>query len=132
MAICINQAHAHVESARGADKRLRRAGEAHVWPRGPPRGALNRFFTILCMLQYVQAPSPRVGRDSATRSSPHPLPFGPGLGGQSRGDRGRQGQGGQTQTCGVGVGHGQPPNKRARSEGRGGDEADTFRDASNK
>lgn len=49
MAICINQAHAQVESARGAGGR--------PLPRSPPR-ALNRFFTILCMLQYVQAPSP--------------------------------------------------------------------------
>lgn len=98
MAICINQAHAQVESARGVGGR--------PLPHRPPR-ALNRFFTILCMLQYVQAPSPRGrGRDSAMRSYVHPLPFGPEVGGQSRGDWVRQGQEGrkQTQTCGVGMG----------------------------
>lgn len=43
-----NQAHAQVESARGAGR-----GPP---PRRPPRGAVNRLFTLLCMLQYVQAP----------------------------------------------------------------------------
>lgn len=46
-----------------------------------PRSALNRFFTILCMLQLCTHPSPRE-RDSASRSYVHPLLFGPYVGDQ--------------------------------------------------
>lgn len=121
MAICINQAHAQVESARGAGRRPRRAGEPHVCPRSPSRGALNRFFTILCMLQYVQAPCPR-GRGGTPRRGPvHTLSLWPALGGQSRGDRERQGRGRGHPNMRSQGGAGQPQNMRARGEGRGGD-----------
>lgn len=128
MAIRRNQAHAQVESARGAGRRPP--------PRSPPRGALNRFFTILCMLQYVQAPSPRGrGRDSAARSWVRPLPSGPGRPESGWwGETGAAGGRARTQTCGVGVGvvgTGAGIGARA-ARAEAGAEADTFRDASNK
>lgn len=84
--------------------------------------------------------APPLGDGAGLRSAflyTPPPPFGPEIGGRSRSvDGERQGQKGrkQTQTCGVGVGarSALKHEGRARSEGRGGAEADTFRDASNK
>lgn len=137
MAIRRNQAHAQVESACGAGRRPPPRLEPQARPCSPPCGALNRFFTILCMLHYVQAPSPR-GRGGTPQRVPiYTPPLARRLVARvGRGDWGRRGQKGrkQTQTCGVGVGarSALKHEGRARSEGRGGTEADTFRDASNK
>ena len=81
--------------------------------------------------------SVKLQHESAIGIHTSPPSFGPEIGGRSRSvDGERQGQKGrkQTQTCGVGVGarSALKHEGRARSEGRGGTEADTFRDASNK
>ena len=137
MAILRNQAHAQVESARGAGRRLPPRQEPQARPCSPPCGALNRFFTILCMLHYVQSPSPRGRGRTPQRVSIYSPPLAPrlvaGVGQLTGKDRARKG-GNKTQTCGVGVGarSALKHEGRARSEGRGGTEADTFRDASNK
>lgn len=137
MAIRRNQAHAQVESARGAGRRLPPRQEPQARPCSPPCGALNRFFTILCMLHYVQGPSPRGRGRTPQRVSIYSPPLAPrlvaGVGQLTGKDRARKG-GNKTQTCGVGVGarSALKHEGRARSEGRGGTEADTFRDASNK
>lgn len=119
MAVRINQAHAQIESARGASRGgPRRARE----PDARPRSALNRFFTILCMLQYVQTPPH--GSGTPPRDPMYtPSSLEPEVGGQSQGDGERQGQERrkQTQTCGVRVGQSPLKHEGARSEGSGGD-----------
>lgn len=77
MAIRRNQAHAQVESACGAGRRPPPRLEPQARPCRPPCGALNRFFTILCMLHYVQAPSPR-GRGGTPQRVPIYTPLWPG------------------------------------------------------
>lgn len=127
MATRRNQAHAQVESARGAGR------GAPAAPCSPPRGALNRFFTILCMLQYVQAPSPRGtgGRGGLRGARSRTAPPAPALR-AADGRRGRRAaEGGDTrQHAESGGGAVGPATRGAR--GGGGTEADTFRDASNK
>lgn len=91
-------------------------------PDARPRSALNRFFTILCMLQYVQTPPH--GSGTPPRDPMYtPSSLEPEVGGQSQGDGERQGQERrkQTQTCGVRLGQSPLKHEGARSEGSGGD-----------
>lgn len=115
MAFLRNEAHAQVESARGAGGGPHSVREPRARPRSPPRGALNRLFTILCMLHIYKPPPFRGWGGTPQRVPIYSLPFGPEVGGQGRSDGGRQGQKGRrrTQTCGVGWGTVSPETRGA-------------------
>lgn len=111
MAIRRNQAHAQVESARGAGRRLPPRQEPQARSCSPPCGALNRFFTILCMLHYVHGPSPRGRGRTPQRISIYTPPLAPrlvaGVGRLTGKDRARMG-GNRRKHAESGWGHGQP------------------------
>lgn len=120
MAVRINQAHAQIESARGASRGPRRARE----PDARPRSALNRFFTILCMLQYVHTPPH--GSGTPPRDPMYtPSSLEPRVGGQSQGDGEDRARKGGNRRKHAESGWGCHPETRGRAQrrqwwGRGG------------